>query len=287
MSLASRNRLNLALLTAVVLLGALAYFRPGMHHGAIGAPLVADVDKIHVVRIALAGQLEVDLQRDGDSWDMRAPLQWPADAALMQDFLDGLGLPVSNSFAAAGADLARYGLDKPLARFWLDGSEYDFGALQPISKQRYLLSGGRIFLVDGYLFYRIAHDPYGWLDHHLLPAGARITALQLPHATLTQDARGHWQIAPSDQRLDQTALQKFVQGWQGATARNVAAFAKAKPDGEVAVVLVGVKDPLRFQVLEDADFLVLARPDLGFEYQLDIGLTDALLTPAPAAATKH
>ncbi|HEY1991458.1 MAG TPA: DUF4340 domain-containing protein, partial [Gammaproteobacteria bacterium] len=242
-------------------------------------------DTLQQARIALAGQLEVDLQKQGETWEMQAPLQWPADAALVQDFLDALADPASNSFPAQGADLGKYGLDKPLARFWLDGTEYDFGALQPISKQRYLLSGGRVYMVEGYLFARIAHDPYGWLDHHLFPAGAHIAALQLPHATLTQDARGDWQIAPADPHLDQAALGKFVEGWQAATARNVARFAKAKSDGEVAVVLAGVKDPLRFEILEDDDFLVLARPDLGFEYQLDIGQLGTLLTPAPAATT--
>ena len=286
MSLSSRNRLNLALLAAVALLIALAYFKPDVKHGTAEPPLVADPEKTRELRIALAGQPEVDLRREGDAWLMQAPLRRPADAALMQDFLDGLDAPASNSFPAAGADLSKYGLDKPLARFWLDGTEYDFGGMQPISKQSYLLSGGRIYLVGSYLFYRIAHDAYGWLDHRLLPQGARITALQLPHATLTQDAKGDWQIAPADKTLDQAALHKFVQGWQDAVAMNVAAYHRAKADGEVAVVLEGLKDPLRFQILEDSDYLVLARPDLGFEYQLDMGQTDTLLTPAPAAAAR-
>lgn len=286
MSLASRNRLNLALLTAVMVLGLLAYFRPGMKHESIGAPLVAEPGKVQQMRIALAGQPEVDLQQQGETWVMRAPLQWSADAALVQDFLDALAEPVSNSFAAQGADLSKYGLDKPLAKFWLDGTEYDFGALQPISKQRYLQSGGRIYMVDGYLFTRIARDPYGWLDHHLFPPGARIAALQLPDATLTQDAKGDWQIAPADKRLNEAAFKKFVRGWESATARNVVRFVTAKSDGEVAVVLRGVKDPLRFEILEDDDFLVLARPDLGFEYQMDIGQRGILLTPAPTAATR-
>jgi hypothetical protein len=65
----------------------------------------------------------------------------------------------------------------------------------------------------------------------------------------------------------------------------MAAIGKAKPQGEVAVELAGVKDPLRFQILDDPDYLVLARPDLGFEYQLDISQLDKLLTPAPAPAT--
>lgn len=285
MSLVSRRRLNLALLTAVVGLALLAYFKPGMQHGMVGAPLVPDADRAQELRIALAGQPEVDLQKHGGSWDMRAPLQWRADTALMQDFLDGLGLPPENSFPAQGADLREYGLDKPLARFWLGGTEYDFGAPQPISKQRYLLSAGRIHVVEGYLFYRIAHDPYGWLDHHLFPEGARITALQLPDATFTQDAKGDWQVAPADSRLTQARLRGFMQAWQGATARNVARFVQAKSGGEVAVVLAGSKEPLRFEILEDPDFLVLARPDLGFEYQMDIGQIGTLLTPAPAAAS--
>ena len=268
-----------------MVLGLLAYFRPGIKLESIGAPLVAEPGKVQQMRIALAGQPEVDLQLEGETWVMHAPLQWSADAALVQDFLDALAEPASNSFPAQGANLSNYGLGKPLAKFWLGDTEYDFGALQPISKQRYLQSGGRIYMVDGYLFTRIARDPYGWLDHHLFPTGARITALQLPDATLTQDAKGVWQIAPADKRVDETALKKFVQGWEAATARNVARFVTTKSDGEVAVILAGVKDPLRFEILEDEDFLVLARPDLGFEYQMDIGQLGILLTPALAAGT--
>jgi len=206
----------------------------------------------------------------------------------VQDFLDSLSEPVTGGFPAAGADLGRYGLDKPLARFWLDGTEYAFGGTQPVSKQRYLLAGGKIGLVQGYVFYRIAHDAFGWLEHRPLPEGVRIISLQLPHATLTQDAKGDWQIAPADKTLDQDTLRKFVGGWQDAIAVGMAAIGKGKPEGEVAVEMAGVKEPLRFQVLDDPDYLVLARPDLGFEYQLDISQLDKLLTPAsaaPAAAT--
>src|SRR5882724_9539820 len=116
MSLQSRNRLNLALLVAMLVLGLVAYLKPGMQHPAEGTPLLADTGKVREVRIALAGQPEVKLQRDGEAWRMLTPLQWPADAAVVQDFLDVLSAPVAEGFPAAGADLSRYGLDKPLAR---------------------------------------------------------------------------------------------------------------------------------------------------------------------------
>jgi len=74
MSLQSRNRLNLALLVAVLALGLVAYLKPGMQHPTEGTPLFADAGKVREVRIGLAGQPEVKLVRDGAVWRMQAPL---------------------------------------------------------------------------------------------------------------------------------------------------------------------------------------------------------------------
>ena len=282
MSLKSRRRLNLALAALVLGLLALFYFKPGSKNDA--PPLVAERDDIQSIRVALAGKPEVLLQRAGENWRMLKPLDWPADLVQVQDFLDSLEAPVQNQFPAAGEALSQYGLDKPLLRIWLDDAEYDFGASQPVSKQRYVLTGGTVKLIDDYVFYRAARDAYGWLDHQVLSTGARITALQLPQATLTQDAKGAWQIAPADKNLTAEDLSHFVDGWQKARAVNVAPYAKAKSLGEVYFQLAGVKDPLRMQVLDDPDYLVLARPDLGFEYQIDISQLALLMTPSHQAA---
>lgn len=280
MALNPRSRLNLALLALVALLGAFAYFRPGLKAPVQAPPVAADATALSDVRIALAGKPEIHLVRKGEAWRMRAPLDFPADAALMQGLLDSLDAPLERGFPAAGADLAKYGLDKPLARLWLDGKEYAFGLLQPVSKQRYVLTQGRVKLIDDYVFYRAARDAYSWLDHRLLPEGARITAMQLPQATLSQDAKGAWQIAPADRSLTGKDLTRFIGGWQKAIASSVAPYAKAKSLGEVSFQLAGVKQPLRMQVLDDPDYLVLARPDLGFEYQIDIRLLQTLMTPS-------
>jgi hypothetical protein len=178
-------------------------------------------------------------------------------------------------------------LDKPLVRMWLDGTEYDLGGQQPVSRERYVLSGGEIKLIDDYVFYRVARDAYGWLDKRLLPQGARITAMQIPHATLTGDAKGNWTLAPSDKTLTTADLSRFVQSWQEARAVGTAPIGKGKPQGEVALSLAGVKDPLRFQILDDPDYLVLARPDLGFEYQLNLGASGGLLAPSHDATPAH
>ncbi|HEX2668651.1 MAG TPA: DUF4340 domain-containing protein [Gammaproteobacteria bacterium] len=279
MALNPRSRLNLALLALVALLGAFAYFRPGLKAPVQAPPVAADAMALSDVRIALAGKPEIHLVRKGEAWRMQAPLDFPADDALMQGLLDSLAAPLEPGFPAAGTDLAKYGLDKPLARLWLDGKEYAFGLLQPVSKQRYVLHGDKVRLVDDYVFYRIAHDTYWWLDKRLVPEGARITALQLPHATLTQDPKGTWQLAPANKDATPETIQTLVDAWQDAYAMGMAPIGKGKRLGEVALSLAGAKEPLRFLILDDPDYLILARPDLKLEYQVDISRNDALLVP--------
>jgi hypothetical protein len=282
----SRARLNLALACLVAFLIGVTYLHPSLKLDKQPAPLVADATGLQEIRIAVTGQPEIRLLREGSAWRMRAPRDFPVDAALMQGLLDSLDAPV-DPVSAAGVDLAPYGLDKPLARLWLDGAEYDFGALQPVSKRRYLLHGNQVLLADDYLFYRVAHESGWWMDKHVLPEGSRITALQLPHATVTQDAKGVWQLAPADKSVTPAMLQRLATAWQDAFSMGVTPLSPGKRLGEVAVVLAGAKDPLRFEIRDDPDYLVLARPDLGIEYQLDSGEAAALLDPtAPAGEAK-
>jgi hypothetical protein len=281
----SRARLNLALACLVAFLISVTYLRPGLKHEMRAPPLVADAGKLEQVRITLTGKPPIDLKRDGGVWRMQAPLEFPADTALMQGFLDSLDAPVQ-AVANPGKDLATYGLDKPLVRLWLDGEEYDFGSVQPVTKERYLLHAGQLLLVDDYVFYRITHDSWWWLDKRVLPEGGRITAMQLPHVTLTQDAKGAWQLEPADKSVTQAMLQRFVTGWQDAYAMGMAPIGKGKPLGDLSFSLAGVKEPLRFQILDEPDYLVLARPDLGLEYQLDPNEMETLLDPSSTAEAK-
>jgi hypothetical protein len=284
----SRSRLNLALMAAVVALASLTYFRPGTKAPAPVVQLMqlkaAQVGKI---RISLPGQKTVELTRSDRGWQMEAPLGMPADPNLVQTLLNTLDLTSEKHFPAAGAALAQYGLDKPKAELWLNGAEYAFGGLQPVDNLQYVLADGQIHLVNAILFYRIAHDPYWWVDKGLLPAGSHITALQLPQATFTLDKRGAWQLAPADASVSADDIQRLMDAWQGELAISVGPIGKDAHEGEVSVSIAGSDKPLRFAILKDPDFLVLARPDLGLQYELDTSLRDTLLSPGHKTAAAH
>jgi len=196
-------------------------------------------------------------------------------------------------FPAAAGELSKYGLNPPNLRLWFNGLEVDFGDPEPLDNDLYARVSGsdEVHLVSARLYYQAQHDAYGWADKHLLPPGAHIVALQLPQATLSLDGSGRWQLAPRDDAVSADAIQHLVDDWQQATALGITATGKQSPAGEVAVLLLGATTPLRFQILKDDNFLVLGRPDLGLQYQLDQSQRAELLefarTAAPAAGTAH
>lgn len=284
-----RMRLNLALVVAVAILAALGYFKPGLKPAAPKAALISlKAAEIHDIRIRLPGQKPVEMVHGDKGWRLTAPLEMPADPNLIRTLLDYLDVESEAQFPAAGADLAKYGLDTPKAELWLNGEEYAFGGLQPVDNLQYVLAGGTVHLVNGALFYRVAHDGYWWVDKGLVPAGAHITALQLPQATMTLDKQGEWRLAPADASVSADDMQRLVSAWEQDLAISVAPMGKGKEEGEVSLSLANSQQPLRYAILKDPDFLVLARPDLGLQYELDTSLRDTLLSLSPPKAdAKH
>lgn len=283
MRTSGRTWLNLALVVVVAALAAVAYFRPGTKKPATGVPLVTlAASQVHDIRIELPGQPAAQLTRAASGWQVTAPLKLPADSGAVQTLLSELPSTSLEHFPAS-ADVSQYGLNPPKLKLWLNGDEYDFGDTEPINNHRYVRHGATIHLSDSQLFYRAGHDPYWWLERQLLPAGAKITALQLPDASLSLDKNGRWQLAPRDDKVSADALQRLVDNWRSASAMSVAPLGKGTSDGEVALTLEGVAQPLRFAILKDDTYLVLARPDLGLQYELDSAQRNALLKPAESA----
>lgn len=273
----SRLWLNLALVVVIAVLAALVYFKPGIKKPAPPATLThlraADITSI---RLSRAHTPTVELVRDGASWRMTAPLNIQADQYLVKSLLDDINESVKNSFPAKQADLGKYGLDPPPIRLWLNRTEFDFGATEPINDYRYVKTGDSIRLTPDLLYFRLIHSPMWWVSKRLVPKDAHIIGLQLPHATLTLK-NDKWQLAPANPALSADAIQNLVTAWSMAQAISVDKLGPGKPEGEVAIELAHVTKPLRFAILKEPGFLVLARPNLGIQYELDSGQRDALL----------
>ena len=288
-TLKARLWLNAVLVVIAVILAAILYFKPGEKKPPAPTRLTTlTAADIHNIKIAQRGAATVELALENGAWQMTSPTNMPADQFEVTSLLNSIAPAVNSSFTAPSTGLAQYGLAPPLIQLWLNGTEFDFGGTEPLDNLRYVLSGGQVHLINGLLFYRINHRPYWWASKKLLPEKASITAIQLPNATLTSQG-DQWQLAPANPEVSADAIQTLVQNWRDAQAMGVEKIGAGKPDGEIAIQITGEKSAIRFAIFKDPNFLVLARPDLGIEYELAASAHDELLSfkspSKPSAAT--
>lgn len=285
----TRLWLNAALVVIAVILAAVLYFKPGEKKPAPPTLLTQlQNSQVQNIKIVQPNTATVELTRENGTWQMTAPIKMRAEQYEIQSLLNSIRTEVKSSFAAPTTGLDKYGLAEPQLKLWLNGTEFDFGSTEPVDNYRYVLSGGQVHLINGMLFYYANHGPYWWLSKRLLPEGAVITALQLPNASLTLKGT-NWELAPANPAISIDAINALIENWQDAEAIGTAKIGNGQAEGEVAIQIKGESTPLRFAILKDPNFFVLARPDLGIEYQLATSQRDELLTfknpSKPPAAT--
>lgn len=280
----ARLLLNLALAALVAALALVVWLKPASKKPASTGTLTAlKAAAITHIRIVRGKEPPVELVKNPQGWQLTAPLALRADQYLVKSLLDDIGEATHGEFTARDAELSKYGLAPPHLKLWLNDTELEFGDTEPLNDYRYVKLGDRIKLASDLLYYRADHAPLWWADKRLLPENAHIAAIQLPNATLTLK-HGKWQLVPANPAVSADAIQSLVNAWSMASAISVAPLGKAASEGEVAIALQGGNAPLRFAILKNPDFLVLARPDLGLQYELDREQRDSLLSLKTAPA---
>ena len=112
----------------------------------------------------------IQLERDGDGWWMRSPLEAPADAEAVERLLDILSARVERVLPADAAAAGRLGLEPPRIRLTLDGLTLDIGDSDPINGHRYLMMGDLIQLIDDQQLPWLLANPERFLSRRLLAA---------------------------------------------------------------------------------------------------------------------
>ncbi|HWP94887.1 MAG TPA: DUF4340 domain-containing protein [Gammaproteobacteria bacterium] len=281
-----RTLLNVILALGVLALAAVAWFEPGRTPAEEGFTLpVPAKDTIERLRLTRDG-VTVVLERAGGSWHMREPYALPADDHQIGLLLDSLAQTSKARYAVRDLDLARYGLAAPRMTLAANDVELAFGETEPLSYRRYVRLGEFVYLVDDLLHYRLDQEPAHFVSKKLLPEGAKPVAIALPGRTLKQGADGKWTLVPEDTAVGADAINQLVDAWRTARAFEVKPLGEAPSQGEVSITLESVAEPIRFAILTDADALVLARRDLGLQYEFFTSERARLFELKPASASE-
>jgi hypothetical protein len=272
--------LNLLLLAVVVLLALAVWLTP---NGTVSTerPKLTTLQPHHIDSIKISNRRgEMELQRNGDSWQITKPYTLHANSPRIGQLLNIATAESQRHFPAPEKRLAQFGLEQPQAVIQLNQHLIQVGSTNPISHLRYLRIGDTIHLIKDRFPHHLMASPVEFAALELLPPGDQLVAITTPDWSISVGKNGKLLLDPPQADLSMDDLNHKITQWQHAQATNVTPLQQADPIGELELITKGGTEPLHFKLVMREGATLLWRPEPGIAYHLPAATT--LLTP-PAA----
>jgi len=281
-----KNRwlLNVALAIVVTILALVAIYKPGTRKEPEATPLTAvPAEAVTRLRLLRPKQPDVVLERRDDAWWLAAPRRARANAFRVGELVRLATTPVKTRFPAAPEELARYGLDRPIATLFVNSAEIRFGAMHPLHSELYVLHAGQVQLVPAAVLRATTGPVDDLLSLNLLDDKTKIVALRLPGFSLRQNEQGAWVRTPELKDLESDRVNRFIDEWRYARALSVAP-ARTTTARERALITIadGARTrTLEFGIVARKPELVIVRRDEKLEYHFPADNAARLLELVP------
>jgi hypothetical protein len=271
--------LNVSLLLGVALAGLFVYLRPpaqapGEHAVSGLAPASAAS-----VRIERPGIDTVVLEKKDGTWFLAAPFSARADEFMVQRLLAILGARTAYRFA--GADLARFGLDKPSARLVIDGQSFDFGLVNEISHEQYVRTGDAVYALSARFGLALPARAEALASRRLFAPGEKLARISPPGFSVARSGE-RWVLEPRAPDWSQDDINRWVEEWQAAYASRIEPQRQGEASESVRIELAN-GEKLAMGVLGRKPELVLLRPEQRLQYYFPAEVGKRLLFPPGAA----
>ena len=261
-----RLLLNLLMLIGVLALIAVVVYKPGIEAPPKNPPLT-DLDAEQVSRIEIArGGDALTLERRDDGWWIVGDPALPADPIQVNSLLRLLDTRPARSYPASELDLAQLQLDPAQTTLRLDATELRFGGTDPLDNLRYVQLGDQVHLIQDNYQHILRGQQAQFASRKLLPDGATITAIQLPDRRISKQA-DNWSVEPAPENLSADAAQKLIDAWTHASALWVRKL-QEMPNTKPVIIELADGRQIRFELHQAEGETLLARSDLGLQYQL-------------------
>lgn len=269
-----------ALLALVAGLGAWIYYKPAAPARAshpLSALRAQEVKRVALERPSRAPSpaVSVVLERIEDRWRMTVPVAARVETPQVERLLALLDAQSVARYPAG--DLARYGLDRPLATMTLNDQSFSFGAVNETTREQYVLTGEHVYAIPLALRTSLPRDAHALISRALFAPGEEPVRFELPAFTAALED-GTWTFTPpgDDPGPDER------NGWAGAW-RQATAVQAAPHDGRAAPETFSVKledgRSIKLGILQREPELVLLRTDEGIQYHFLAGTAKRLFTP--------
>jgi sporulation protein YlmC with PRC-barrel domain len=227
------------------------------------------------------------LEKNADNqWQITEPVSIAANNFRINSILKLATAPIHNSYPISQLDADKIGLGRPDASHTersdnttivsIGDKMLRFGIISPVTNLRYIQVGENVYTIED-VYYPLLSSHFGTLvSLSLLPESNSIEKLVLINQTISKDANGRWQ-SNTDTSAD--GITAILEDWRALQAFGIHEYMQRNQLGEVLVYLEGKETPISFQITDTDPWLILARPELGLEYHLDVEAYDKLIAP--------
>lgn len=219
-------------------------------------------------------------------WQITEPVNIAANNFRINSILKLASAPIHNRYPISQLDTDKIGLGSSDASYSersdnstivsFGDKTLRFGIISPVTNLRYIQIGEMVYTIED-VYYPLLSSHFGTLvSLSLLPENSTIKKLVLINQTINKDTNDRWQ---SNIDIGADSISAALEDWRTLQAFGIHEYMQRDQLGEVLVYLEGKDKPISFQVTDTDPWLILARPELGLEYHLDIEAYDKLIAP--------
>ena len=217
-----------------------------------------DPQKIDRIQVKLKNKENIIFQKKEKHWYMISPFNLLANPNRMQTMLNFLQAYSYTKFGTDNLELEKFSLLMPELSIVFNDYEIVFGAVNPLEpKLRYVMAQSNVYLVRDGLYQQLLAPVTFFLNKKILPHQKKIKSIELPKGFAEQE-------------------EKFIKAWQVAEALNVLKYEGVEAVAMVKIVLTSGEN-IVYEILRYEPDLILARPDMGIQYQVDSEVANQLL----------
>ncbi len=266
---------NLIILAAIVLAVAAYVFlferhRPTSDEARKEAEKVLrDFDRDQVTGLVIErDDGRVRIEKEGEAWRLREPLDFPADGSLVSSTLGSLAnLTADRRLAADEVDTAAYGLDSPTARVTLrmaEGPErtIEVGDELPLGSKRPLRldDGGEVIIASGWFLSDLEREVDDWRSRDVATISedeiASIDIESGPDTIRAVHLEDRWQLLrPVEDMADEDHLSGLISDLRSMRVEEFlddgtdpADLGLGTPEYEITIIRSDGGDPLRLDL---------------------------------------
>jgi hypothetical protein len=276
------NILNLVLSIIVISLALSIYFS---EEESFELDRLTNIDTSHVTKIEINhNKNKTTIIKQDNDWSITQPVFIAANSFRLNSVLKLLNAPIHKKYPLSEINTSSFGLANPTTTIQFDDMIIRFGITNPATNLRYIQLNDSVYTIEDVYYPLISSHFSTLVSLNLLPGNSTIEKLVLLDQTISKDDNGLWK---STVEIDGDSIIKIIGNWQHMQAFGIHEFLPRKELGGLLIYLKGKQEPVTFLLSETDPWLILARPELGIEYHLNVEAYDDIIEPRPTTPDRN